>query len=920
MQKGESQVFSVIYDLVIQPLVFAYDLLFSLLYRALRDPASTILALSIVINFIVLPLYKKADALQQEEQAKKRAMDPWVKHIRKHFSGSEQFMMLSAYYKVESYSPLSFLKEAVPLLLQIPFFMAAYRFISSLDILEGASFWRIADLSKPDGLLAVGGTAVNVLPILMTVINLISGAVYSKGSTLRLKGQILITALIFLALLYDSPSGLVIYWTMNNLFSLGKNVVFKLPEKAKRYFKLFVAFFLVFMTEQFALYGRIQSVFAETIILLALVYIFYQLLREKKPAFFDKHFPKREHPEAGRMCFFIYFLSVLALAVLLGLYIPSTVVVSSVIEFMNTADGSLNSALLTYPASIYAGLLVIWLTVFYFSSGDAGRRKFAMVLSAVLLFALLNQFVFSKSFGTLYTSLKFDGAVYFPVLTVILNIAVGLLALGGCALLLNRKPLLLRNVAAILAITLLSLSVKNIVTIRSQAENQTDALNNPGIVSYSNLLRLSRTEKNVIVFMLDRAISGYAPFIFEEKPELLESYDGFVYYPDTLSFGTRTNFGAPGLFGGYEYTPAEMNKRSTEPLVEKHDQALLLMPILFSQQGFDVTICDPPYAGYQEPPDLSIFDDYPELKAYRLTGMFSEDYTDIQNSDFEHRQQRNFVMYGLYRTAPLFLRGFVYDNGTYLHNYYKNVFSKELIDSYSVLAELEELTAVDDEERGSFLLLQNATPHNPAALTPPDYSIDPKADFQESSGTEKHEDRELNGRVMQISRSAQWAHYSVNVATYQELAKWLDYLKEQGVYDNTRIILVADHGYWALGQFADLQHPDGLDIQGLNPLLMVKDFDTHGPLTVCEDFMTNADVPTLAMEGVIENPINPFTGKPITNEAKNGVLYVTDSANWNINNNDGTTFDTQDGSWWAVHDSIFDMDNWKRVEEEEVTR
>lgn len=114
-----------------------------------------------------------------------------------------------------------------------------------------------------------------------------------------------------------------------------------------------------------------------------------------------------------------------------------------------------NSALLTYPASIYAGLLVIWLTVFYCSSGDAGRRKFAVVLSAVLLFALLNQFVFSKSFGTLYTSLKFDGAVRFPVLTAILNIAVGLLVLGGCALLLNRKPLLLRNVAAILAITLL---------------------------------------------------------------------------------------------------------------------------------------------------------------------------------------------------------------------------------------------------------------------------------------------------------------------------------------------------------------------------------------------------------------------------------------------------------------------------------
>ena len=75
------------------------------------------------------------------------------------------------------------------------------------------------------------------------------------------------------------------------------------------------------------------------------------------------------------MCFFTYFFSALALAALLGLYIPSTVVVSSVIEFMNTADGSLNSVLLTYPASIYAGLLVIWLTVFNFFPAETPNEE-----------------------------------------------------------------------------------------------------------------------------------------------------------------------------------------------------------------------------------------------------------------------------------------------------------------------------------------------------------------------------------------------------------------------------------------------------------------------------------------------------------------------------------------------------------------
>jgi arylsulfatase A-like enzyme len=37
-------------------------------------------------------------------------------------------------------------------------------------------------------------------------------------------------------------------------------------------------------------------------------------------------------------------------------------------------------------------------------------------------------------------------------------------------------------------------------------------------------------------------------------------------------------------------------------------------------------------------------------------------------------------------------------------------------------------------------------------------------------------------------------HYHSNMATMLRVGEWMDYLKEQGVYDNTRIIIVADHG------------------------------------------------------------------------------------------------------------------------------
>lgn len=100
---------------------------------------------------------------------------------------------------------------------------------------------------------------------------------------------------------------------------------------------------------------------------------------------------------------------------------------------------------------------------------------------------------------------------------------------------------------------------------------------------------------------------------------------------------------------------------------------------------------------------------------------------------------------------------------------------------------------------------------------------------------------------------------------------------------------------------------------------MVKDFNSNGPLTTDYTFMTNAYVPTLAMEGIIGDPVNPFTGNPISSDAKfEDVLYVTSSYNWGLDANDGYSFDLSDGSWWAVRENLYDLNNWVRVSEEEV--
>ena len=218
--------------LLIGPLKLLFEVIFSMVNR-LNNPGLSIVALSLAMNLLVLPLYRRADAIQDEARETEERLSHWVKHIRRTFHGDQRFMILQTYYRQNHYSPMNALRGALPLVLEVPFFIAAYQFLSNLEILQNRPFGPIANLGAPDAMVTLFGLSINVLPILMTVINLISSAIYTKGAPLKSRIQLYVMALIFLVLLYDSPSGLTMYWTLNNLFSLVKNLVVK-SEKTKK--------------------------------------------------------------------------------------------------------------------------------------------------------------------------------------------------------------------------------------------------------------------------------------------------------------------------------------------------------------------------------------------------------------------------------------------------------------------------------------------------------------------------------------------------------------------------------------------------------------------------------------------------------------------------------------------------------------
>ena len=80
------------------------------------------------------------------------------------------------------------------------------------------------------------------------------------------------------------------------------------------------------------------------------------------------------------------------------------------------------------------------------------------------------------------------------------------------------------------------------------------------------------------------------------------------------------------------------------------------------------------------------------------------------------------------------------------------------------------------------------------------------------------------------------------------------------------------------------------DVNLFRALLLVKDFDSH-ELTTDDTFMTNADTPTLACSGLIEKPINPFTGKKINSSYKNKQEHhIAFTESWGTTENNGNTF------------------------------
>ena len=219
---------------ILAPLEAVLKWLLLMFYGIVKNYGVAIILLTLLIKILFFPLTKKGS----EATLRMQALAPKIKELQEKYKTNQQKLQqeMANFYKQEGYNPLS---GCLPMLLQLPIFIAMYSLFNNHFDLRGAMFipgW-IPDLSIPEHIWQFpdnfrmpifGWTALRALPFIYVGSQLLYGKVTQmpgQQSNAQMKMMLYVMPIVFFFVLYDVPSGLLIYWIFSNLLTLVQQVI-----------------------------------------------------------------------------------------------------------------------------------------------------------------------------------------------------------------------------------------------------------------------------------------------------------------------------------------------------------------------------------------------------------------------------------------------------------------------------------------------------------------------------------------------------------------------------------------------------------------------------------------------------------------------------------------------------------------------
>ena len=909
-----------IYTLFIAPLEFWMQKALMWGFEQTHTWGWAIIVMSLVVNFVILPIYMKAESWQEEERAIRKSFEAKEAMIKATFKGQERFAMISTMHRQAGFSPFLAMRSSIGFFLQIPFFFAAYHFLSHFEPLQGVAFMGLADLSKPDEMFHIGGFAINVMPILMTVINLVSALVYTQNMSRKDKIQLYGMAALFLVLLYDAASGLVLYWTFNNIFSLCKNIVYdlyhrfgrKTIESIKQRFpkhkatnevfpqSSFMSGYLVFLWGISAIFAllssnqmdlisdatKVQLSFISDIgfvltgfaclvelvllkvwkhhkVLLAfsLLVLYYGL-----NTWFKWQFTGANRHYFALIAGLLFLIPVIGLTHLrcnlnmllmrgknaIGLYTPAVswliILVTAYLPiqafctapelFSPTAD--VLALLLKYSL---IGIVFFWVLdkVFKFFNAENFAGYFFSLLT--LLFTIY-AFLLPMDVGTIDAFQISDPTPLYLTKNLLVDFVVLILFFAGFIWLTRQgKVTLIRNVFIICCVLGLGSSTLSLWQSRGQWQTESDSTT-VTLPSYNDrLLGFSKDKTNIVVVMLDAFSGSHIDILFNEYPELKDQYRGFVWYRNMLASGDSTVSSLPSIICGEKCAPWSLNENETDkPLAEKINRYYAETLNKFGPQ-FDIAIHE---RNWLEPNRLNdLVDD--DILAIRFMGdSYLNRYLQTNDITLGRGSSDSFLLaVSLFNSVPWSMKNLVYKDGRWIENLMpkSDTLVVRALREYAFIDGLADLSNTN-ASKATYKFFDNEITHHPWLMDAKTCTVSAKPKIYKT--------RQDNADEL---------HLANEMCALKALSRWINWMKSEGIFDNTMIILVSDHD----GMDSDMiGKVFGSPYKGMvgkpNPLLLVKHLGRSGNKDV---EINDMPLSLTDVSKLIDNDLNiqPFTGR-----------------------------------------------------------
>ena len=181
----------------------------------------SIIILTLLVRLLFYPVTAKANASMKKMQA----VGPKLKELRDKYKDNPQLLNTKTMelYRAEGVNPFG---GCLPILLQIPVFFALYATLDGAVELRQVPFLWAHDLAAADTVARIPlflfgwSLPINPLVIAMTVLMVIQQHMTPMSLDPIQKKMMTLMPVVMLVILYDLPSGLTLYWTVSNLFSI----------------------------------------------------------------------------------------------------------------------------------------------------------------------------------------------------------------------------------------------------------------------------------------------------------------------------------------------------------------------------------------------------------------------------------------------------------------------------------------------------------------------------------------------------------------------------------------------------------------------------------------------------------------------------------------------------------------------------